>query len=197
MNSITKIAVFASGSGSNAENLIRFFQNHSDIEISLVLSNKSKAYVLTRARNLGVREAVFSRADFTSEDTNNPVADFLKSEQIDFIVLAGFLAKIPASLIRQYPERIINIHPSLLPSYGGKGMYGHHVHNAVIAAKEQFSGITIHLVNEAYDEGRILFQDRCVVSSDDTAETLAQKIHQLEHENFPLVVAQYIKSTLK
>ncbi|MEL7145046.1 MAG: phosphoribosylglycinamide formyltransferase [Bacteroidota bacterium] len=197
MSTATKIAIFASGSGSNAENLARFFKDHPTISVSLILSDKASAYVLERARNLDVPHAVFTRAEFTQETVSNPVAAFLAEEGIDLVVLAGFLGKIPQVLIRQFPARIINIHPSLLPKYGGKGMYGSHVHKAVIAAGESESGITIHLVNEIYDDGRVLYQASCSVSPGDTPDDLAKKIHALEHQHFPKVVAQYIDEEAK
>lgn len=195
MNKVTKIAIFASGSGSNAENLVRYFAQHTTIEISLILSDKVSAYVLQRAENLGIESAVFPRGQFTQEDASNPVAAYLRENSIDLVVLAGFLGKIPRVLIQQYPEKIINIHPALLPKYGGKGMYGSRVHQAVIAAKEPFSGITIHLVNEVYDDGRILFQAQCEVTPADSPEDLAQKIHSLEHTHFPRVVEDYIRQS--
>ena len=192
ISKITKIAVFASGSGSNAENLVRYFDRHTTISVSLILSDRASAYVLQRAANLSVESAVFPRAQFTQEDADNPVAAYLKTHDIDLVILAGFLGKIPKVLIQQYPDKIINIHPALLPKYGGKGMYGSRVHQAVIAAKEPVSGITIHLVNEVYDDGRILFQVRCDVATEDSPEDLAKKIHSLEHAHFPQVVENYV-----
>ena len=158
MSNVTKIAIFASGSGSNAENLALYFKDRPDIDVSLILSDRAQAYVLTRAQNLGVPHAFFPRSQFTQDEAGNPVAAYLRENHIDFVILAGFLGKIPAVLIQHFPDRMINIHPSLLPRYGGKGMYGDRVHKAVIAAGESHSGITIHLVNEAYDEGEVLFQ---------------------------------------
>ncbi|WP_258100397.1 phosphoribosylglycinamide formyltransferase [Marinoscillum pacificum] len=182
-----KIAVFASGSGTNAEQLIKHFQSVSDMTVSQVYCNKPDAFVLERAKNLDVSSLVFSRSEFKSEE-------FLAQlGSVDFIILAGFLWKIPEYLIQAFPDKIINIHPALLPSYGGKGMYGSHVHESVIANKEKQSGITIHLVNENYDEGRTLFQASCDITSEDTPDSLAQKIHQLEHKYFPQIVEDYIR----
>ena len=182
-----KIAVFASGSGSNAEQLIKHFQGVSEMTVSQVYCNKRNAFVLERAKNLDVPSLVFSRSEFKSQE-------FLAQlESVDFIILAGFLWKIPEYLIQAFPDKIINIHPALLPSYGGKGMYGSHVHESVIANKEKQSGITIHLVNENYDEGRTLFQASCDITSEDTPNSLAQKIHQLEHKYFPQIAEDYIR----
>ncbi|REE01700.1 phosphoribosylglycinamide formyltransferase [Marinoscillum furvescens] len=183
------IVVFASGSGSNAEQLIKHFEAVEDISVSAVFCNKPNAYVLERAKKLGVPSEVFDRSSFHDEQFLNRLQKF----EADFIVLAGFLWKVPEYLIGAFPDKIINIHPALLPSYGGKGMYGQHVHEAVIANKEPFSGITIHLVNENYDEGRTLFQAKVAVGAEDTPDSLAQKIHQLEHQHFPVVVEDYIR----
>ena len=184
---IKKIAVLASGSGTNAENLVRFFNLHSEAEVSFIFSNKKDAYVHTRAANLGVKSEFFTKEDFKSED-------FLhKFKDIDLIVLAGFLWLIPKYLIRSFPNRIINIHPALLPSYGGKGMYGMNVHKAVIDNKEKESGISIHYVNEKYDDGNIIFQAKCSVEPHDTPESLADKIHELEQEYFPGVVKEVLE----
>lgn len=182
------VALFASGSGTNAENIVRTFRSMNyPIEFH-ILSNRKDAKVLARARKLNVPSLVF-------DDLKNPegkLKAYLDQAQIDFIVLAGFLKKIPPYLVEAYPNKIINIHPALLPKFGGKGMYGSYVHEAVIQAKEIESGITIHYVNEYYDEGNIIFQARCPVTEVDTPETLAQKIHQLEYEHFPKVLAQLL-----
>ncbi len=181
------IAVFASGSGTNAEQLIKHFQEVDGMNVCKVYCNKADAYVLERAKKFDVPSLVFNRSEFTSDE-------FLAQlETVDFIILAGFLWKIPEYLIQEYPDKIINIHPALLPSYGGKGMYGSHVHESVIANKEKQSGITIHLVNENYDEGRTLFQASCDISTEDTPDSLAQKIHQLEHKYFPQIAEDYIR----
>lgn len=186
-NSAVRIAVLASGNGSNAQRLAEYFAGNRDISIPLIISNKKDAYVHERAKGLGIPSYCFSRAQFSEVDE---VLDLLKEYRIDVIVLAGFLLLVPEKIIKAFPDRVVNIHPALLPKYGGKGMYGHHVHEAVIAAGEQESGITIHLVNEKYDDGRYLFQARCTLTPEDTPETLAQKIHLLEYEHFPKVVEQ-------
>ena len=176
-----KILIFASGSGTNAEQIIRHFSPNSSVEVLGVYSNNPSAFVLERAKQLGVSTHVFNREQF-----NNP-EDLLKDLQAqspDLIVLAGFLWKVPSHIIDAFPNKIINIHPALLPKYGGKGMYGHHVHQAVIDAKETESGISIHYVNSQYDEGAIIFQAKTPIDPDDTPESLAQKIHKLEHRHF-------------
>lgn len=180
-----RIAIFASGNGTNAQRIIEYFSGHPNISINLVLSNNPGAFVLNRAKKLGVPVEVFSRSAFYQ---TNDVAETLISYHIDFLVLAGFLWLIPEHIIAGYPGRIINIHPALLPKYGGKGMYGMKVHEAVIAAGDPESGITIHYVDEHYDEGRIIFQAKCIVNSRDTAESLAEKVHQLEYRYFPEVI---------
>lgn len=185
-----RIAIFASGNGSNAEQMMQYFEHHKEVEISLLLSNNPKAFALQRAAKRGVPKLVFNREMFYQTED---VLDVLKQNQIDIIVLAGFLWLIPSGLIQAYPGRIINIHPALLPKYGGKGMYGMHVHEAVIANHEKQSGITIHLVNEQYDEGNIIFQAVCDVSPEDTPETLAEKVHALEYAYFPQTIAQFIQ----
>ena len=183
------IAIFASGSGTNAEQLIKHFNQVQDITVNAVFCNKPDAYVIERAKKLNVLPFVFNKSEFTDKE----FIKNLRSLNTDFIVLAGFLWKIPERLIKEYPDKIINIHPALLPLHGGKGMYGEKVHQAVIENKETSSGITIHLVNENYDEGRILFQASCEVVNDDTPDSLADKIHQLEHKYFPLIVEDYIQ----
>ena len=183
------IAIFASGNGSNAEKIIEHFQNHSKIKIALVLSNKKEAFVLQRAEKHNIPTFTFTLSELNH--TNN-VIEKLNEYKIGFIVLAGFMVKIPNLLIKAYSGRIINIHPALLPKYGGKGMYGAHVHQAVINAKEQESGITIHYVNEHYDEGQIIFQAKCKISPNDTPESLAQKIHELEHTYYPQITEKVI-----
>lgn len=180
-----RIAIFASGSGTNAENIIKYFSTRNKAKVELVLSNKREAYVLQRAEALGVNTHFFDRDDFYS---GTKVLDILHKNKIDFIVLAGFLWLIPANILDEYQRRIINIHPALLPKYGGKGMYGERVHRAVIENKETESGITIHYVDSRYDEGDIIFQASCRVEPDDTPETLASKIHELEYKYFPVVI---------
>lgn len=184
-----QIAIFASGSGSNAENIIRHFENNPDVNIKLVLCNKKDAYVLARAKNLGVPSVVFSKKQMEEGE----ILDLLKKEQIDFVVLAGFLLKVPDEIVAAYPERIVNIHPALLPSYGGKGMYGMKVHEAVVAAGEKESGITIHYVNEFFDSGTTIFQAKCEVLPTDTPEDVATKVHQLEYAHFPQVIESVLE----
>lgn len=187
---MNNIVVFASGSGSNAERIVTYFQEKASAKVSLILSNNTKAGVLQRAKKLEIPSVVFDRNAFYQSDV---VLDLVKAQQPDLIVLAGFLWKFPQSLIDAYPNKIVNIHPSLLPKYGGKGMYGNFVHETVIANKETESGITIHYVNENYDEGAIIFQAKTTISSEDNPQTLAEKIHELEHKYFPEVIAKILK----
>ncbi|GHT50997.1 phosphoribosylglycinamide formyltransferase [Bacteroidia bacterium] len=187
-----KIALFASGNGSNAENIIACFRARHDVqlvEFPLIVSNKADAFVHERARKLGVPSFTFGKADFD----NGAVLRLLQQYGIDGIVLAGFLLKVPDNLLQAFPDRIINIHPALLPKFGGKGMYGSHVHEAVVANHETESGITIHSVNEHYDEGTIIFQARCPVLPTDSADDVAAKVHALEYAHFPEVVAQFFE----
>jgi phosphoribosylglycinamide formyltransferase-1 len=183
------IAIFASGSGTNAEQIILYFRRSSVGRVKLILSNKSDAYALVRAEKYNVPTIVFSRDEFYKTDR---IPDLLLQEEIDLVVLAGFLWLVPTNLIRAFPNKIINIHPALLPKYGGKGMYGMKVHQAVIDSGDSESGISIHFVNEKYDEGKIIFQARCKLEPNDTPESLAQKIHQLEYEYFPKVIEELI-----
>ncbi len=182
-----KIALFASGSGSNAENIIHFFKDKNGFEFPLILTNKTDAFVHQRAKQLNTPCVYFSLADF-KEGTK--IVQILKEYQIDCIVLAGFLLKISEPVLKAFPNKIINIHPALLPKYGGKGMYGHFVHEAVVANREKESGITIHYVNENYDEGNIIFQARCIVNPTDTPEQVAEKVHRLEYKHFPEQIEQ-------
>ncbi|GJM61632.1 MULTISPECIES: phosphoribosylglycinamide formyltransferase [Persicobacter] len=184
-----KIAIFASGSGSNAQKIVEHFQSHSEIEVSLLLCNKPEAYCLTRAKNLNIPSHVFTRPEFKSGE----VLKVLQDNEIDFIVLAGFLWLVPENLVEAFPDRIINIHPALLPKFGGKGMYGMNVHQAVVEAGECESGITIHYVNAQYDEGQVIFQATTKVSPEDSAEDVAQKIHALEYKHFPAVIQQVVE----
>lgn len=183
-----KIAIFASGSGSNAENLVRYFDKHPDVEISMVVSDRKSAYVFERMNMLKIPSYYMSKADF--ED--GTVLKLLKDNKIDWIVLAGFLKLLPVSIINEYPQRIINIHPALLPKFGGKGMYGMHVHEAVAKAGESKTGITIHYVNEHFDEGEIIAQYETAVLPGDTPESIANKIHELEMKWFPDVIEKLI-----
>ena len=185
-----RIAIFASGSGTNAEEIFTYFRGHPFIEITLLLSNNPEAYALERAKKYGVATKIFSKNQFCESEE---VVNWLKEAAITHIVLAGFLWLIPKNLIMAFPHRIINIHPALLPKFGGKGMYGMKVHEAVKAAGEAETGITIHEVNEQYDDGRIVFQVTCEVLSSDTPDQIADKIHQLEHAHYPMVIEQWIK----
>lgn len=189
-----KIAIFGSGSGTNAENIMQYFNGNLSIEVALVLSNKADAYILERARLHHITSAVFTKTDF-----NNTVEllSLLKEYEVDFIVLAGFLLQIPVDLIHAYPNKIINIHPALLPKYGGKGMYGDRVHDAVIASGDKFSGITIHYIDEHYDSGSIIFQAKCDVLTTDTPNDLATRIHALEYKYFPKVIEDTICKEFK
>jgi len=180
-----KIAVFASGSGSNVQNIIEFFQKDAFATVVLVLSNNPNALALERAKTLGVDAVVFNKTQLL--DSKGVLSQLLQYN-IDFIVLAGFLWKFPKHIIGKFDNKIVNIHPALLPKFGGKGMYGMHVHKAVVAAKVKETGITIHHVNARYDEGAIVFQAKCTVDENDTPEEIAQKIHKLEMEHFPTVI---------
>ncbi|HEY3391026.1 MAG TPA: phosphoribosylglycinamide formyltransferase [Prolixibacteraceae bacterium] len=181
------IAIFASGSGSNAENIIRYFKNHPSVKIDSVWSNKKEAYVLQRAQNLGVEARYFTREDFRGSDK---MVKELQLRKVDLIVLAGFLWLVPPEFVSSF--NIINIHPALLPAYGGKGMYGSIVHESIIRNREKESGITIHLVNNEFDKGEHLLQVKCPVFPEDTAETLATRIHELEYKYFPKAIEDYL-----
>lgn len=184
-----KIAIFASGTGTNAAKLMEHFANNTAAQVSLVVSNKKDAGVLGIAAKYGVATLIIERVIFYE---SNQYLQFLQDQKIDFIVLAGFLWKVPHNLIVAYPNKIVNIHPALLPNYGGKGMYGMKVHETVIAAGDKKSGITIHYVNDHYDEGAIIFQTTCSIEASDTPQMLATKIHTLEHAHFAGVVEQVI-----
>ncbi|WP_266368622.1 phosphoribosylglycinamide formyltransferase [Tellurirhabdus rosea] len=184
-----RLALFASGSGSNAEKIADHFAGREDVEISLILSNNPKAGVIERARRLHIPVLLFDRPTFYQTDR---ITEMLQNQQIDLIVLAGFLWLMPASLVRAFDRRIVNIHPALLPKYGGKGMYGHFVHEAVVAAGEAESGITIHYVNEQYDEGAVIFQASCPVQPTDTPEDVARHVQVLEHRHFPEIVEKVL-----
>jgi phosphoribosylglycinamide formyltransferase-1 len=185
-----RIAVFASGSGSNAERFFEHFKNSALAEVALVGANNPDAYVLERARRHGVPAWVFSNQQLKEV---KPVLEKLQEEKIDFIVLAGFLRLIPPALVSAYPERIVNIHPALLPRWGGKGMYGMRVHEAVLQAGEVETGISIHYVNNQYDEGNIIFQASCPLEPTDTPEDIARKVHRLEHLHYPSVVEDLLQ----
>lgn len=186
---MTSIAIFASGAGSNARKIIEHFSQHPKIRVELIVCNKPDAGVLNIADEHGIPTLLLDKEQFFR---GNAYVDEFKVDDIEFIVLAGFLWKIPDALIHAYPEKIVNIHPALLPKYGGKGMYGNRVHEAVITNKETESGITIHLVDEVYDHGKIVFQARCEVKKDDTPETLAARIHELEHKHYAKVIEQLV-----
>ena len=194
MNSPPRIAVFASGNGSNAQRIADYFASSGLLEISAIYCNNPDAFVLQRAKSLKIPSVLFNRDTFYNTKI---ILEDLKSRETDWIVLAGFLWLIPESVLKAFPQRIINIHPALLPKYGGKGMYGIKVHQAVIAAGDAESGITVHYVNEKYDEGDIVFQSRCVINKGDTAEILAAKIHELEYEHFPVIIGKLIAGETK
>ena len=183
------IAIFASGSGTNCENLIRYFEHSEMVNCALVVSNKPDAYALVRAERLGVPTAVISKAQLNNPGETLPL---LESYGIEFIVLAGFLPLVPDFLIEAFPRKIINLHPALLPKFGGKGMWGHHVHEAVKAAGETETGMTVHYVTPVCDSGEIIAQFRTSISPDDTADDIAEKEHQLEMEHFPQVVEKVL-----
>lgn len=180
-----RIAIFASGSGSNAEKISEYFAERKDVEVTLILTNNPQAGVIQRARRLHIPVLVFDRTTFYDSER---ILRILQNNDIDFIVLAGFMMLIPRYLVDGYTQRIVNIHPALLPKFGGKGMYGQFVHEAVVSAGEKESGITIHYVNERYDEGNIIFQATCEVLPTDRADDVANKIHALEHHHFPRVI---------
>jgi len=184
-----KIVLFASGSGSNIENIVQFFQDKPNVTIAGVLTNKRDAKVLDRCNKLNINGLYFNKHAFFKTDC---VLEVLESMQPDLIVLAGFLLKIPQKMVQKYPNKIVNIHPALLPKFGGKGMYGMNVHKAVKKQKENETGITIHYVNENYDEGAIIFQAKTAVLPDDSAEAIAKKVHQLEYEHFPKVIEKLL-----
>ena len=190
----TTLAIFASGAGSNAQKIIDHFRQSAHIKVSLIVCNKPGAGVLNIAAEENIPTLLIDKEKFFRD---NAYTDELKERKVDFIILAGFLWKIPAALIKAYPGKIVNIHPALLPKYGGKGMYGHHVHEAVIKAKEKESGITIHYVDEHYDHGDSIFQAKCAVFENDTAESLAQRIHFLEHEHYPRVIEKILTKSSK
>lgn len=186
-----KIAIFASGNGTNAEQIIRQFKENANVCVALVVSNRQEAKVLQRADALGVPHRYVPRTDWADGEA---VRVLMKEFAIDFIVLAGFLARVPDVLLHAYPQRIVNIHPALLPKFGGKGMYGDHVHQAVVAAGERETGITIHYINEHYDEGTIIRQFRCPVLPTDTPEAVAAKVHQLEYAHYPEIIRQLVEA---
>ena len=183
------IAIFASGNGTNAENIAEYFSKNEKIKVALIVSNRANAGVHERARRLGIPSLTLPKADFIAGE---PVLQVLREYRIDFVVLAGFMCLVSEPLLRAFPNRIVNIHPALLPKFGGKGMFGHHVHEAVVAAGEKESGITIHYINEQYDEGQIVFQASCPLIPEDTPDTVAAKVHALEYRYYPQVIEQII-----
>jgi len=187
-----RIAIFASGSGSNAQKIMEHFKRNPDVEVVLVLTNNPQAFVLQRADNFEIPSHIFTRHEFYETDD---VIRLLKMHQVDLIVLAGFLWQIPKLLLESFPNKIINLHPALLPKYGGKGMYGNHVHNAVLENKEEESGITIHFVNENFDEGEIIHQSKFKIEPGDNLEMIKFKGQQLEHQHFPKVIESLLKKT--
>jgi phosphoribosylglycinamide formyltransferase-1 len=184
-----KLAIFASGNGSNAQNIAEYFKNNAEIEVRIILSNKKNAFVLERAKRLHIPAISFNREDFYN---SKKILNVLKNNEIDFIILAGFLWLIPNYLAQSYTNRIINIHPALLPKYGGKGMYGDNVHQAVYKNKEKETGISIHYVNEYYDKGEIIFQAKTSIELTDTPKSIAQKVHALEYEYFSKIIEKTI-----
>ena len=189
MHKPIQLAILASGNGTNAQQITEYFAGSKEVNVNVILYNKRDAYVATRAQQLGVEAQYFNRHDFYETDK---VLRFLQQRGVDYLILAGFLLLVPENLLAAFPDRIVNIHPALLPNYGGKGMYGHHVHEAVVANHEPFSGITIHVVDNRYDCGTTLFQARCKVEPEDSPDDLAAKIHLLEKEYFPRVIEAFV-----
>jgi len=185
------IAIFASGNGTNAEAIMSYFQKHPSIQVVLILTNNPNAFVLKRAEQFQISTKLFQKEDFYNS-TNIP--EMLNKIEIDLVLLAGFMWLVPKKFLEVFKGKIMNIHPALLPKFGGKGMYGPRVHQSVIDAKEKKSGITIHFVNENYDDGQIIKQDFCQVEENDTPDSLAQKVHKLEYLNYPRVVEKYLES---
>jgi phosphoribosylglycinamide formyltransferase 1 len=190
MKSDIRIAIFASGSGTNAEEIMKYFQHNSSVKVVLLLSNNPEAYALERAKKFNVPSRVFNREQWKSTEC---VLEWLEEKKVTHIVLAGFLWLVPTILIKAFPGKIVNIHPALLPKHGGKGMYGMKVHEAVKTSGDTETGISIHVVNEHYDEGELLFQAKCPVVDSDTPATIAQKVHELEYKHFPSVIEQWLK----
>ncbi|NPA36610.1 MAG: phosphoribosylglycinamide formyltransferase [Chlorobi bacterium] len=187
---MSNVILFASGSGTNVENIVNFFNNDTDVTIKCILTNNPDAFVIERAKRLNIPFKVFNREDLYK---NGTVLKILKDNQPDLIVLSGFLWLMPSEIIKEFPDKIINIHPALLPKYGGKGMYGSKVHKAIVNNRENETGITIHYVNEKYDEGNIIFQARCEVLPSDTPDDVAEKVHKLEYRYFPEIIKQLLQ----
>ena len=186
-----RLAIFASGSGSNAENICNYFKSTSDIEVGFICTNKPDAFIVKRAEKLNIPVVFITKTELNNFEA---LHEKLQSEGINMLILAGFLLKLPVIMVENYPNRIINIHPSLLPKYGGKGMYGSNIHKAVIENKETESGISIHFVNQNYDEGKIILQKKCALSIDETVETLIKKIQKLEHNYFPSAIEKLLNN---
>ena len=193
VNHKVKIAIFASGGGSNAEKIIGYFRNNATIEVSLIVSNKVDAGVLKIAALNNINSLIITKRSFSQ---TNEIIDMLKSLQIDMVVLAGFLWLVPIHFVEAFPNKILNIHPSLLPKYGGKGMYGHHVHEAVKANQDKESGMTIHLVNEKFDDGDIIFQEKCAIDAKMDASEIAAEVLKLEHTYYPQIIEEFIKNKI-
>lgn len=191
MITTARLAIFASGGGSNALKIIEYFKDHPQVQISVIICNNPHAGVISIAMEHNIPFILINKKSFYQ---STQLVDQLRYRQVDWLILAGFLWLVPAYLIQAFPDHIVNIHPALLPKYGGKGMYGHHVHAAVKAAGESESGMTIHLVNEKYDQGRILFQGRCDLTPEDTAESIAAKVLKLEHLHYPRVIESLIRN---
>jgi phosphoribosylglycinamide formyltransferase-1 len=191
---LIKLAILASGGGSNANQIIKHFQNHPFISVVLIVTNNPSARVLNLARISRIPDIIITKDDIYKSDT---FLQTLKEKEIDVIILAGFLWLIPSNLIEAYPDKILNIHPSLLPKYGGKGMYGHHVHDAVKTNGEQESGMTIHIVNKEYDDGNIIFQEKCSITESMSSEDIAKEVLKLEHKNYSKIIEQYISNVYK
>lgn len=184
-----RLSIFVSGGGTNLQRIAEYFADNKDVEIVNVICNNPNAYAIERAKNLGIPCKIINRAEFKNEDFTKELLD----QNIDLVVLAGFLWLLPKHLIDAFPNKIVNIHPALLPKYGGKGFYGEHVHEAVVAAKEEVSGITIHYVNECYDSGAIIFQAQVALEEGETADSLAAKIHKLEYQHYPVVIENLLR----
>ncbi len=191
MQKPVQLAIFASGNGTNAQQIAEYFSDNPKVNINVIIYNKKDAYVAVRAEKLNIESRYFNRRDFMETDN---VLSFLQQRGVDYLILAGFLLLVPENLLKAFPDKIINIHPALLPKYGGKGMYGHHVHEAVVTNHEPVTGITIHIVDHRYDCGTTLFQARCAVSPTDTPDDVAAKIHLLEKEYFPRVIESVVLS---
>ena len=189
---MTKLAILGSGNGTNAQQITEYFAGRTDVEVACIIYNVKDAYIAQRAKNLGVEARYFGRKDFYE---STAVLDYLREKGADWVILAGFLWLVPENMLAAYPNRIINIHPALLPSYGGKGMYGHHVHEAVKAAGETETGMTVHYVSPVCDGGEIIFRHTCAISPDDTADDIAEKEHALEMEHYAKDVETILEKT--